>query len=233
MEVSQGPVTTDVIETFLNNVYISSVCGLQAHSLQVTENSHGQGQPLIPDINNVSSKPTKSNMDKECSTNDLPKGSIYKMFSEPASGSKLQLHQNEEFVSNITLNMVQLNYQISCINCSPPNSPPTHDDDQYDDNDQPQPCLIGNFQDEDDANTTNSRTVVFTNIDDTHGPPQEPDIANPPLHTPYTGGFAPAIYFIEIENKRCSVPYQNAPLASTTHCDCIVNNDDCLSQSHC
>ena len=105
-------------------------------------------------------------------------------------------------------------------------------DDWDEDNDQPLPRLIGQFQEEDDDNSTNPRTVIFTDIDETYDPPREPDVVIPPLCTPYTSVFAPAIYYIEIENARCSVPYQSALLASTARCDYIVENDNLPSQSH-
>ena len=102
------------------------------------------------------------------------------------------------------------------------------------DDDQPLPQLIGQFQKEDDANSTNSRTVVFSNIDDAPAaPPQGTNVVIPPLQTPYTGGFAPAVHYIEIENARWSVPYQTAPLDPTARCDSITQNDNRLSQSHC
>jgi len=103
MELEQGPLTTDVLETFLNEASISSVRDLQVYSSRMATSNCGQSQPLILDINNISSKTNKSKKDRERNINDLPEGSIYKMFSEPASESKLQLHNNGEFIRNITL----------------------------------------------------------------------------------------------------------------------------------
>merc|ERR1711971_921050 len=102
MELEQGPLTTDVLETFLNEASISSVRDLQVYSSRMATSNCGQSQPLILDINNISSKTNKSKKDRERNINDLPEGSIYKMFSEPASESKLQLHNNGEFIRNIT-----------------------------------------------------------------------------------------------------------------------------------
>ena len=156
------------------------------------------------------------------------------MFSEPATGSKLQVHQNGKFLRDITLNMAWLHYRISHADCSLPNPPQAPHADMDEDDDQSLPRLIGQFQKEDDADSTNSRTVVFSNIDDSPiAPPQEPNVVIPPLQTPYTGGFAPAVHYIEIENARRSVPYQTAPLAPTARCDSIAQNDNSSYQSHC
>lgn len=75
-------------------------------------------------------------------------------------------------------------------------------------------------------------TIIFTDDDDINDSPCEPDVVISPLRTLFTGGFAPAVHYIKIENTCWSVPYQDGPLASTAHCDCLVDNDGHPTKSH-
>ena len=87
------------------------------------------------------------------------------------------------------------------------------------------------FTDDDNIHDSPHGSDV-ANHDDINDSPHEPDVVIPSLCTPFTSGFTPAIHFIEIENARWFVPYKDVPLASTVHCDCLVDNNGCPIESH-
>lgn len=78
------------------------------------------------------------------------------------------------------------------------------------------PHLIGHFEDNDDADSNDPMTIVFSDdLVDSPGIQHDLGVVIPPLCTPFTGDYAPAVHYIEIENAHCLVPYQYGPLAST------------------
>lgn len=110
IELLEGPVTNDVIQTFRANTSIKLVCELQAFSSQVVAYNHSQPQPLVFDINSTATKPNKHKKDKQHSTVDFPEGSIFNMFTNQTSGSKLHITH-----MGISFTMSPLIWRVSII----------------------------------------------------------------------------------------------------------------------
>ena len=72
----------------------------------------------------------------------------------------------------------------------------------------------------------------FLDIDDVQESLCELDVIIPPLCTLFTSGYALAMHHIEIENARCSVPYQDGSLAASAWCDCLIDKAGCPTKSH-
>lgn len=170
MKLSEGPVTNDVIQTFLANTSISSVHNLHVFSSQAVAYHHSQEQPLVFDINNAITKSNKPKKDKVRPFNDLSEGAVYKILAERPSRSKVRLMQKGEFLHNITLNMAWFHYHVSHIEFY--TSCPSGDHDK-DEEDKVLPCLIGHFQDDDDAVSNDPTTIVFLNNNDIQDSPHE------------------------------------------------------------
>lgn len=143
MELSDCLITNNVIQIFLYDTSISSVCDFQAFLLQAVAYHHSQEKPLVFDINNAALKPHKPKKDKEWSISVFPEGVIYNMFTEQSTRSKVRITYNGDFLSNITLNMTRFHYSVSHIDHS--TSGLSGDDDA---DDETLPRLIGHLKDD-------------------------------------------------------------------------------------
>lgn len=102
-----------------------------------------------------------------------------------------------------------------------------------DEDDNVLPHLIGHFEDNGDSDSNDPITIVSSDdFFDSPGIQHALDVVIPPLYTPFTGGYASAVHYIEFENTRCLVPFQYGWLVSTTQYDGLLDDNNRPTKDH-